>query len=284
MRNILITGASSGIGAALARKYAAPGVRLGLLARDSARLEAVAAAARAAGAECVVALADVRDRAAIERAVGEFEAGGPIDLLIVNAGIFTGRRAGENVESLETSLASLDVNLTGALTTLHAALPAMRARRRGRVALVASLAGLSPLGGALGYSAAKSALVSYGLGLRQVLWDEGVTVSVVCPGFVETAMSATYVGRRLFTLTADEAAEKIARGVERGKALVAFPALLHLMTRTAIIAPDVVRRIAGRVFACRDASAPASLGTGAAVVLPDAAANDPARQDQRKAV
>ena len=250
MQNVFITGASSGLGAALARNLAASGRTLGLVARNAERLGAVAQAAQACGAKVDQGLADITDEPAIRAFVDDFDRRSPIDLAIINAGIFDGRRADEPIEPLETSLRVLDVNLVGALNTLHAVLPGMRQRKRGHIVIISSLAGLTPIGGGLGYSASKAALVSYGLGLKQLLHAEGVKVSVVCPGFVDTPITARHMGWQPFRITADEAAAKIMRGVTRGHALIAFPLPLHIMTRMAILMPDVVRRVVGRVFAC----------------------------------
>jgi short-subunit dehydrogenase len=130
----------------------------------------------------------------------------------------------------------------------------MRGRGQGHIAIVASLAGLTPLAGALGYSASKSALVAYGLGLNQALHKEGVGVSVICPGFVETPITERHLGWQPFRLTAAGAAEKIARGIAAKKALVAFPLPLHLIARPSILVPEFVRRFVGNFFSCRAAS------------------------------
>lgn len=268
MKNIVITGASSGMGEALARFYAAPGANIGIVGRNAARLGAVAQVVESKGASCTRGEVDVRDGAAVRNFVEDFDSRTPIDLLIVNAGIFDGRKAGQQVEDLETSMRVLETNLSGALNTIHAALPAMRKRGRGHIVLVSSLAGLTPIGGGLGYSAGKAALLSYGLGLKQLLWDEGVHVSVVCPGFVETPLAERHLGWQPFRITADQAAKKIARGIAKRKAIVAFPLPLHIMTRTAILMPDFVRRVVGKVFSCH---AGGDKGTGGAGQMPDSA-------------
>lgn len=250
MANIVITGASSGLGAALAREYAEPGATIGLLARDARKLEAVAKDAVARGAVCVHAQADITDAAAIGDSIAAFDAAHPVDIAILNAGMFDGRADGEGIEDLDTSLRVIETNLQGTLKTLHAVLPGMRARGRGHIVIVASLAGLTPLAGALGYSASKSALVAYGLGLKQTLRKEGIKVSVVCPGFIETAIAKKHQGWQPLRMSAQKAAAKIRRGVASNRAIVAFPLVLHLIARPSIMVPDIVRRIAGGFFAC----------------------------------
>ena len=250
MKNIVITGASSGMGEALARIYAAPGVALGLVGRNAARLAKVAEAGTASGAACTQGALDVTDGDEVRRFVEDFDRRNPIDLLVVNAGIFDGRRPGQEIEDLETSLRVIETNLHGALATVHAALPGMRRRGRGHIVIMSSLAGFTPIGGGLGYSASKAAVLSYGLGLKQLLHPMGIKVSVVCPGFVETPITQRHLGWQPFRITAAQAARKIRRGIERENAIIAFPLPLHLMTRMAILMPDFVRRVVGRVFAC----------------------------------
>ena len=136
MRNIVITGASSGMGEALALLYAAPGVALGLVGRNAARLAKVAEAGAAAGAACIQGALDVTNADEVRAFVGDFDAKHPIDLIIVNAGIFDGRRPGQEIEDLETSLRVIETNLNGALATVHAALPGMRRRGRGHIVIM----------------------------------------------------------------------------------------------------------------------------------------------------
>lgn len=268
MQNIFISGASSGMGAALALRYAAAGRTLALVARNPERLADVAHKAREAGARCRQGLVDVTDAAAVRAFIDECDRESPIDLAIINAGVFDGRRTDQTLEDLETSARVIDINLIGALNTLHAILPGMRKRGRGHIVLMSSLAGMCPIGGGLGYSASKAAILSYGLGLKQVLHAEGIMVSVVCPGFVETPITKRHLGWQPFKITADQAALKIMRGVARKNAVIAFPLVLHIMTRSAILMPDFVRRIVGRVFACH-AGAPDAAGSGGAPVAVD---------------
>jgi short-subunit dehydrogenase len=250
MTNILITGASSGLGAALARTYAGKDTHLCIMGRNAVRLANVAAEIASCGAGCEQAVADVLDEAVLREAIEAYDAAHPVDLAIINAGIFDGRKEGQDLEDLETSLRVIENNLKGALNTLHAILPAMRARRSGHIVFITSLAGLTPLGCALGYSASKSAMVSYALGLKQVLHGSGIRVTTVCPGFIETPLADQHLGWQPFKITADKAAEKIKRGIASRRAIVAFPFVLHALARPSILVPDIVRRAVGKVFAC----------------------------------
>ena len=196
----------------------------------------------------------------------------PIDLAIINAGIFDGRKQREDLESLETSLRVIYNNLKGALNTLHAVLPGMRERGRGHIVFVSSLAGLTPLGGALGYSASKSAVVAYALGLKQVLHKTGIRVTAVCPGFIDTPVADQHLGWQPFKMSAETAAKKIMRGISSRRAIVAFPFALHLLARPSILVPDFVRRNVGNVFSC-SASDDAGLPRGAENKAPAPIAN-----------
>ncbi len=219
--SILITGASSGIGAALALAYARPGVSLALGGRDQARLEAVAAGVRARGAEASHAAIDVTDAAAMAAWVTGADDARPLDLVVANAGVSAGTGRGE--ESAEQVRRILAINVDGAVNTVMPALPRLVARRRGRIALMASLAGFRGMPGAPAYCASKAALKIWGEGLRGELAAKGVGVTVICPGYIDTPMTRVNTFRMPFLMDADHAARITRRGIERDQARVAFP-------------------------------------------------------------
>ncbi|HYF09859.1 MAG TPA: SDR family NAD(P)-dependent oxidoreductase, partial [Acetobacteraceae bacterium] len=189
-RSAVITGASRGLGAALAARFAAPGVALLLVARSAAALETVAAACRARGARVEVAPCDVRDAAALSTAVLAFDDTHPVDLAIANAGISRGRGPDGGWEGQEGAVAQVAVNLIGAMHLIEPLLPRMRARGAGHLALVASISAFRGLPDAPGYAASKAGLWSYGEGLRAGLRGSGVAVTTIAPGFFESAMEA----------------------------------------------------------------------------------------------
>lgn len=224
-RSILITGASSGIGEALARLYARPGVSLALTGRDAARLASVAASCRAGGALVSEAVVDVADRAAMAACVETAEDAAPLDLVIANAGISGGTYGGG--ESAEQTRAIMAVNFEGVLNTVLPALPRLRGRRRGQVAIMSSLASFRGFPGAPAYCASKAAARVWGEGLRGELRQHGVEVSVICPGFVESRMTARNRFPMPLLMPVDRAAELIRRGLETNRARIAFPFRLY---------------------------------------------------------
>jgi short-subunit dehydrogenase len=243
-RNIVVTGASSGIGAAVALHYAKPGVTLGLTGRDAARLGAVAEKVRAAGAVAEEAVFDLRDRDALTGFLTQFDTAHPIDLLVANAGILDGRRADGMIEDADGARRVIEINLLGATDTLHAALPAMRRRGQGHIVLVSSLAAMSPLPDAPAYSASKAGLLSYGLAMRAAMAPEKVRISVVCPGYVASAMTESHIGEHPMKMSAERAAQLIARGIARNKPLIGFPLPLYVLSLIEPLFPEFVVRMA----------------------------------------
>lgn len=222
MTSILITGASSGLGAGLAKAYAAPGVLLHLAGRDAVRLQAVAGLCRAQGAEVETRIIDVADRPAMAGWLGELQDARLPDLVIANAGISagTGNRLGETEEQTR---AIFDVNLGGVLNTLLPVIGPMRRRRAGQLVIIASLAGFRGLPSAPAYGASKAAVRLWGEGLRGWLAGDGVGVSVVCPGFVDTPMTAPNRFPMPFLMTTEAACALIRRGIDANRGRIAFP-------------------------------------------------------------
>ena len=220
-KSALITGASSGIGAALARIYAEPGFSLFLLGRDEARLSAVARDCRSAGAAVSQATIDVTEEAALAGWIQDCDAREPLDLVIANAGISAGTGGGEETEAQARRIFA--TNLDGVLNTVLPAVTAMRQRRRGQIALMSSLAGFRGFPGAPAYCASKAAVRSWGESLRGSLSAQGIEVSVICPGFVRSPMTSVNRFPMPFLVETDRAARIIRRGLARNKARISFP-------------------------------------------------------------
>jgi short-subunit dehydrogenase len=247
-RSVLITGASSGIGRALALAYAGPGARLGLIGRDPERLEAVAALARQRGAEVDVGRLDVRDQGAMAQWIGAADARRGFDLCIANAGITTGLAPGEFYEDPAAVRAILGINLIGALNTVEPLIAPMLARGRGQLAFIGSMAGLRGLPYAPGYCATKAAVHAYSESLRGRLEPAGVTVSLVIAGFVKTPLNDSIDAMKPFEISDADAARIIRGGLDRRKAVIAFPWPLHFATRLSRILPvRLVDKILARI-------------------------------------
>ena len=220
-RAILITGASSGIGEALALSYAAPGVLLALTGRDTARLDAVVSACRAQGATVAAATINAADASGMEAWIAEIDATRPIDLVIANAGISAG--TGGGTEGADQTRQILRVNIEGVINTVLPLVPRMAARGRGQIALMSSMASFRGVPGAAAYSASKAFVRVWGEALRLELAPSGVSVSVICPGFVVSRITAANKFTMPLLMPASRAAGIIRRGLARNQARIAFP-------------------------------------------------------------
>lgn len=223
---ILITGASSGLGAALAREYAAAGVTLHLLGRNTDRLQAVANDCRAKGATVRTARIDVTDRDAMQNYIEKADGETPLDLVIANAGISAG--TGGTQEPLEQVENIFNVNVNGVLNTVQPIVGRMVSREVGHIAIMSSLAGIRALPSCPAYSASKAAVRYYGDALRGAVHKDGVQVSVVCPGYIHTPMTAVNDFFMPLVMSAERAAHIIRCGLNRKKARIAFPFALYL--------------------------------------------------------
>lgn len=226
-RSILITGASSGIGAALARRYAAQGITLSLCGRDAGRLGQVVAACRAAGAAVDGRVLDVTDTDAVRNWIEQRDADAALDLVIANAGVSGGTRGGGESETQARRIFA--TNFDGVINTVLPALPLMQGRGRGQIAIMSSFAAFRGSPGAPAYSASKAAVKSWGEALRGALARDGIEVSVICPGFVESRMTADNAFPMPFLMTADKAAGIIRRGLARDRGRIAFPFPMYFM-------------------------------------------------------
>jgi short-subunit dehydrogenase len=221
-RTAIITGASSGLGAELARQLAAAGLAVGLTARRAALLDDLAGAIRARGGTAVVAPADAADPDAVRAAIGQLaEALGSVDILIANAGVAL--RTPDEVFSAEAFERMVRVNLLGAAWAIDAVLPGMLARGRGHLVGISSLAAYRGLPGAAGYCATKAGLTALLEGLRVDLRGRGIAVTTVHPGYVRTAMIEGVDGVQPWVMDVEPAARLILRGIAARRSEVNFP-------------------------------------------------------------
>jgi short-subunit dehydrogenase len=247
-RTVLITGASSGIGRALALAYAEPGATLALIGRNEDRLEAVAAAARAQGAEVETGLLDVRDQDAMSQWIGASDARRRFDLCIANAGITTGLAPGEIFEDPQAVRAILSSNLLGVLNTVEPLIAPMCARKTGQLAFIGSISALRGLPYSPAYCATKAAVHAYAESLRGRLEPQGVCVSLAIVGFVKTPLNDSIDAMKPFEISDSRAADIIRRGLDRRRAVIAFPWPLYFLARLARILPvRLVDKILSRI-------------------------------------
>ncbi len=230
---ILITGASRGIGAALALEYANAGVLLGLLSRSISSLDPIdpiVSACEQKGAQVICANIDVTDTEVLQQWIAGFNEQYPVDLLIANAGVTSSIGTKGEAESWSAISNVLDTNLHAVIATIYPLIEPMRQRRAGHIAIVSSLSAYRGLPITPSYCASKAGVKVYGEALRGWLAEEGVKVSVICPGFVKSAMSDQFMGDKPFMLSAEKAAVIIKRGLDKNKARISFPFPLNFGT------------------------------------------------------
>jgi short-subunit dehydrogenase len=233
----VITGASSGIGWALARTLAAEGCKVGLTARRREQLSTLAGQIEKAGGTAAIAIADVAERSQAVAAIHDLAARlGPIDLLIANAGIGAPTTVEPfNVGDIEKQFR---VNMLGIVYALEAVLPQMIQRRRGHVAAISSLAAYKGLPGESAYTSSKAAVNVFMDGLRVQLRSKGIAVTTICPGFVKTPMTEVNEFKMPWLLTADEAARRIVRALKRRRKVYNFPWQMAFLMKLLRWAPD----------------------------------------------
>jgi short-subunit dehydrogenase len=225
-QRVFITGASSGIGAALVRHYADRGAILGLAARRGAQMQALAESC--SSPVCVYAL-DVADSAALAAAAQDFIARhGVPDIVIANAGISAGTR-GYLAADIAVLTKIMQTNVIGLAATLQPFVAPMRERGSGALVGIASIAGFRGLAGAGAYCASKSAAITWLESLRLELHGSGVAVLTICPGFVDTPLNAANRNPKPFLLQAPEAARRIARAIAAKKRLAIIPWQMRLV-------------------------------------------------------
>lgn len=187
-RCIVITGGSSGLGAALAEAYAAPGVTIAITGRNEERLESTAKRCVAKGSTVHLGVIDVTEAEKLKKWLIHLDDNTPIDLVIANAGVT--ETTSKTKTSLEQATRTIfSINVDGVFNTILPIIPRMKKRRRGQIALVSSLAGIATAPASCAYSASKAALKSYGYALRGMLAKHNVAVNTICPGFVSTPMT-----------------------------------------------------------------------------------------------
>ena len=221
MQRAIITGASSGIGEAIAREFSRRGYALALLARRADLLDKLASELPNA----IPIPCDVTDAAAVRDAVTR---AGEISVAVANAGVGTTGWAAKSVSEAERMMR---VNYFGMLYLFDAVIPQMMERRSGHFAGIASIAGLRGFPTASGYSASKAAMQAFLESARVELAPFGIRVTTVNPGFIATAMTEKNTFKMPFLMTTERAAKIIVDGIERGARIVEFPWQMSALTR-----------------------------------------------------
>lgn len=248
----IITGASSGIGWELAKLLAAQGCAVGLVARRQDRLEALTHEIRTAGGKAACAVADVTDRARVVAAIHALRNQlGPVDLLIANSGVGVPTTLEPlNIDEVELMF---KVNTLGVIYAIEAVLPEMVQRGKGHLAAISSLASYLGMPGESGYCASKAAVNVYMEGLRVQLRRRGIAVTTICPGFIDTPMTAVNTFRMPFLMNAERAAQLIVGALSRKRKVYNFPWQTSLLMTLASWLPDWLNE---RVFAGKTGDRP----------------------------
>lgn len=246
IKSVFITGASSGIGKALAMAYAAQGITLFLCGRNENRLNNTAELCRQRGATVYLYRFDVRDAAAAEQAVRQAFDVCPIDLLIANAGVSAGVLGQD--ETPVSTRTIFETNIFGVLNTVLPAAELMKQVQAGHIAIVSSLSGYRGMSSCPAYSSSKACVKAWGEALWGSLKPYHVDVTVICPGFIETPLTDKNQFRMPFLMKADKAAQIIKRRLAKRPPIIAFPWIMAFGARLGAILPArIILPILGRM-------------------------------------
>jgi short-subunit dehydrogenase len=233
---VCITGASSGLGRAMAVEFARRGAVIGAVARREDRLRQLCHEVRAAGGRIEYALADAADRAAVHAGLGSLaDRLGPADVLVANAGVGASNTATHlDVPAAETVIRT---NLLGPMYAIEAVLPAMLSRGIGHLVGISSAASFKGLPTAAAYCSSKAGLSAYLESIRISLRSKNIAVTTICPGFVKTEMTARF-DKMMWVLEADAAARRMVNAIERRRKVYWFPKRMRALMWLTKWAPD----------------------------------------------
>jgi short-subunit dehydrogenase len=238
LKNILITGAGSGIGRALAIAYSKADVNLFLCGRNLEKLQITKILCEELKANVVLEIVDVCDELATKTWIEKIEQNYELDLVIANAGISAGTAGGS--ESFDQVKKIFSTNLNGVLNVIHPVIEKMQIRKKGQIALVSSLAGFRGLPSSPAYSASKSAVRVYGEGLRGNLAKIGIKVNLICPGYIKTPMTDVNEFPMPFLMSAEKCADIIKNGLAKNKSRIALPFSLYFVVWLAtLLSPKI---------------------------------------------
>ncbi len=237
-RTIVITGASSGIGAGLARYYSKKGVLLALTGRNLERLTIEAKKCSNLGAEVIYDIVDARNSKEMKKFIDKIENIRPIELLFANAGVaYTTTHTSENKQSKEIEIVS--VNLCGVINTITPVLDYMKTRNIGQIAIMSSLAAYIPTPDTPVYGATKAAIKSYGLALRSENSRKGIGITIICPGYVNSLITKE-VKKPIMIVNSDKAAKIIGKKIIKNPSIIVFPFTIYFMVLFGSCLPSIV--------------------------------------------
>jgi short-subunit dehydrogenase len=235
---IIITGASSGLGEALALHYASNNNELVLIARREEKLNDVAARCRNIGAGVETIVADVADFEQI-REIGKVLAQEPIDRIILNAGMSLGH--GGKISSFEEFYHLMSVNFLSVHALLEPIIPKLVEQKSGEIVFISSLASLISMPSSVAYSTSKRALNAYSEGLRYQLMGRGIEVMTILPGFIDSEMTQKNSFKMPFFLSTEAGVARIVRAIDKKKRFYPFPLRFTLMIRLLLLLPQPLR-------------------------------------------
>jgi NADP-dependent 3-hydroxy acid dehydrogenase YdfG len=236
-KTVFLTGASSGIGEALALELAHHGAVLGLVARRKEMLDDLAGRCKAAGGKARAFAIDVVDGEALAAAAEDFRAEfGHVDLMIANAGVSGKSRECRNLVPRGVREV-IDINVMGAVNAVHAVLPQMIERGSGHLVAISSLAGFRGLRKSAAYSASKAAMTNYFESIRLDVADQGIDVTIIQPGFIKTPLTAGREAKMPFIMELTDSIPHFIRAIEKRKKFAAFPWQLATIVRAGRFMP-----------------------------------------------
>jgi short-subunit dehydrogenase len=236
--NIIITGASNGLGMALARRYAEPGIMLGLIGRNADRLNETVIHCRNKGAMVESVSIDIRDRLRLIEWIKIFDNLNPADLVIANAGVMYSTTTNKDVEQQDIIDEIFDVNFKGVIDTINPLIQSMSTRNGGSVAIISSLSAYKGMPTFPAYSASKAAVKTYYEAIRGLCLRKGIYVSIVCPSYVNTDMTKPLKIDKFMLTDLSKAVDKIHYGIATGKPLITFPWYHSLVIQILKLLPE----------------------------------------------
>ena len=239
-KSILITGATSGIGRALAIYYADNDINLALTGRNKNRLDDISKICEEKGAKVISKIIDVKHQNEMEEWIKEIDGKIKLDLVIANAGISSG--TGDNIssESIDQIKDIFDTNLYGVINTISPIIPIMKNSECGQIAIISSLASFRGFPSAPAYCSSKAAVRIYGESLRAQLKTYNIGVSVICPGFIKSGITNKNKFRMPLLMDADKAAKIISTGLSKNKGRISFPFPMFFLAWILSVFPDFI--------------------------------------------